>query len=236
MPPKPYPKFNNSFAYAREWIYKAIDEGEKAKDTAVAAGDDEDEAQKMGKGREMQVLNIGLERLRKILHYQMKVQEVYDEVMSQYAEPEEKQKYFITIRPDEKICNFNMFARQIAKYVKRACILSYTLTYEQKGESFDELGKGFHCHIVADGTWKSKGEALRDTQSTFKHLCAPNCIDIKTTKNAKDIIQNYMIDYKSNDEHKEKTMVYDQAWRLELGINAIYYDDYFEPTEDLASG
>lgn len=133
--------------------------------------------------------------------------------------------YFITIRPDQSKINLYEFLRLCEKYVKRKCFKDFTLTFEQKGQTLEDLGNGFHCHIVADSTWRSKGEALRDTISTFNKCCAANCIEIKPTRNPDNIIENYMINYKSEDGHKEVTKQWDYIWRENNNLKSLYRPD-----------
>nr|UOF76971.1 rep protein [Cressdnaviricota sp.]UOF81647.1 rep protein [Cressdnaviricota sp.] len=130
--------------------------------------------------------------------------------------------YFITIRPDETKCTFSDFFKLVNSYVEKKMITEYTLSFEQKGTSIDTLGKGFHCHIVADSTCRSKGELLRRSQAHFKDVCSSNNIDIRTTKNPDDIINNYLIEYKSEDGHKETTKEMDTLWRSNNSLKSIY--------------
>lgn len=130
--------------------------------------------------------------------------------------------YFITIRPKPGISFLDLYYL-VHKYVNRAFMIEYTLTFEQKDP--EGSGQGFHCHIVANTKHRSKGEVLRDTVSTFKTIAADNCIDVKTTKNPKDIINNYMIAYKSDDDHKITTKQGDAIWRERMELQDIYEND-----------
>lgn len=117
--------------------------------------------------------------------------------------------FFITVRPDEKKTTFQDFYAKVASFTKRQCFLSYTLSFEQKGTSDDTLGQGFHVHIVARMKQRSKGEVLRDTQNTFKHCAAANCIDVSLAPRPKELVQNYLVDYNANDGHKQETKQWD---------------------------
>lgn len=165
-----------------------------------------------------QIVRNETNEFKEILYIAQELHGIYKETIGL----ETSNWYFITIRPDEKLTNFIEFKSQVEKYVKRKCFIDYTLTYEQKGTSNENLGSGYHCHIVAYTSWRSKGEALRDTKSTFNKICAPNCIEIKPTRNPNDIIQNYMIDYKSDDNHKIETKIWDDKWRIENKLKNIY--------------
>jgi len=152
-----------------------------------------------------------------------KILELSEELHNQFLLKYKKQWLFITIRPDESKLTFFEFTALVNKFVNRKTIKEYTLSYEQKGTSDDTLGTGFHCHIICETSWRSKGEALRDTLSTFKNVCAPNCIQIDKTNNPDDIIEKYLVEYKSTDEHKSCTKAWDDSWRKNNGIQSIYY-------------
>lgn len=155
------------------------------------------------------------------------IQNDLEEIMGVEQAPS---SYFISIRPDDTKTAFDDFRQKILEFVTRKCFLSYALSFEQKGVLPSELGKGFHCHIVAKMRQRSKGEVLRDLKSTFKtwlddDRLAPNCIDVKVTKNPEQLVQTYLVDYKSDDEHKEITKGMDDLWRREMGIPPLYTSD-----------
>lgn len=130
--------------------------------------------------------------------------------------------WFITIRPNSNLVTFKDFKDIVFKFVKRSCFVEYTLSFEQKGVSMETLGNGFHVHIIAKMKQRSKGEVLRDTKSTFKNCTAPNCIEVLLCKNPETLIQGYLIDYESNDEHKIVTKDWDTIWRKNENIEDIY--------------
>lgn len=131
-------------------------------------------------------------------------------------------QYFITVRPDTNKITFDDFYKLVSKYVSRKCFKSYTLSFEQKGTEEADLGKGFHVHIVADMTQRSKGEVLRDSKSTFACCTAENCIKVIPTRNPTDIITKYLINYESDDGHKMSTQNADSTWRATRGLQDLY--------------
>lgn len=140
------------------------------------------------------------------------------------------QNYFLTIRPDDTKCTFDDFYDKVLRFVKRKCFLHYKLSFEQKGTVPDELGKGFHCHIVAEMKQRSKTEVLRDTLSSWndwieKKYIQSNCIQVLTTKNPDQLIDDYLIAYKSDDEHKICTKEMDELWRKQYNLQHIYSND-----------
>ena len=136
--------------------------------------------------------------------------------------------YWVTIRPNEKLINFEKFKIMVFKYLNRLCIDKWTMVFEQVGKSLETLGEGFHCHTLIwpkQGRWRSHGEILRDTQSTFAKCTAGNCIEIIPTRNPHDIINKYLVEHTSKDGHKDETTAWDILWREKMGLNLLYESD-----------
>lgn len=127
---------------------------------------------------------------------------------------------FITIRPGPTTTWVD-FKTTCDKYLSRKMFVSGTYSYEQKGESDDALGHGFHVHIVAKCT-ANKAQVLTNTINTFKHMCAANCIKVLPTLNGDKLIQDYLVDYISDDNHKTATKPWDLLWRTSLGLEPTY--------------
>lgn len=127
--------------------------------------------------------------------------------------------YFLTVRPKNNT-DLIEFTEILEKFINRSFVIEYTLTLEQKDP--EGSGSGFHAHIVCNTKHRSKGELLRDTKSTFNKICEPQCIEIITTRNPKDIINNYLIEYKSKDDHKIITQKGDHIWRKKNNILPLY--------------
>lgn len=160
-------------------------------------------------------LNSSINEFEEILDIAKRLHDVYINTL--------KDKwYFITIRPDETKCDFQTFYKTVKKFIKRKCILEFTLSFEQKGIEDEDLGKGFHCHIVASTRHRSKGECLRDSLSSFSGIAAQNCIDVKPTLNPSDIIDKYLTQYDADDGHKILTKDADYKWRLKYGLKPLY--------------
>lgn len=133
--------------------------------------------------------------------------------------------FIITIRPLQ--CTLDEFTQKIHCLLERKCFLDWTYSLEQKGTTIAELGHGMHVHIVASMRQRSRGEVIRDLLSSFndwvkEKKIAPNCIDIGTTKNHDALVQNYLVDYSSPDNHKEITRTWDALWREQNGLCSLY--------------
>lgn len=135
-----------------------------------------------------------------------------------------KGTFFITIRPDTSVISFEDFYKKVSDFVSRKCFVEYTCSFEQKGTDNDSLGKGFHVHIIAQMKQRSKGEVLRDTQSTFKESTSANCIQVDILKTNKDLenTKSYILEYSSDDGHKMPTKQWDELWRNQMGLQSSY--------------
>lgn len=152
-----------------------------------------------------------------ILDYAEKLHDVYKERLG-----DRRTQYYIVIRPDSKKIKFEDFYKFVVKFCNRACIYSYTVTFEQTGTSDESLGDGFHANIVCDSSWRSKGECLRSAQSTFRKICDDQFIHVTPTKNPSELIENYLIKYESKDGHKITTKEWDSKWRTSIGLKDVY--------------
>lgn len=146
------------------------------------------------------------------------------------------QWYFVTVRPDSKKCTFEEFYSTVHKYIHRKCIKYFYLSFEQKGTSEDELGNGFHAHMIIDGTWRSKAECLRDTKSSFNKIAAENCIQVIPTREPEKIKDKYLLEYESEDNHKIVTKEWDAKWREKECIDELYTNDLPGRSPPIKSG
>lgn len=160
---------------------------------------------------------------RRLFMAQQVMKEVKEE-MGIIDPPKIKQTYFITVRPDTNAIRFPEFFELVSKFVQRKCFLTYKLSFEQKGVTPDDYGKGFHFHMVAHMTQRSKGQVLRDVVSTFKCCTSANCIQVDCLRTPQDVEQceNYFIEYTSDDNHKNETKEPDAIWRDSIGIKPYY--------------
>lgn len=148
-----------------------------------------------------------------------------------------KQTYFITIRPDDKSIDFEDFYTLVSKFVARKCFVWFKLSFEQKGKTSEDYGKGFHCHIIANMRQRSKSEVLRDTISTFKCCTSANCIQVDLLKNSDDVenTMRYLTEYESDDGHKKETMDADKEWRRLNSIQDLYTEENLDQYQCLPS-
>jgi len=140
-------------------------------------------------------------------------------------------RFWITVRPNTKICSFARFYEFVHKCVNRKCFEDYILTFEQKWGDQDadpdiikKLGDGFHIHIIAKMMQKTKAAVLRDIQSSFKKCTAPQCVQVDIIFDPEQVnnLENYITNYTSKDGHKIKTKETDSLWRTQEGLLSVY--------------
>lgn len=132
--------------------------------------------------------------------------------------------YFITVRPDENKISFWNFYKIVNGFLSRECFEHFVMAFEQKGTDEQSIGRGFHIHVLAKMTQRSKTEVLRDTKSTFKDCTAENCIQVDICKKRADFDRclGYIRDHLSNDGHKKLTAEADACWRVRMGLIPLF--------------
>lgn len=163
-------------------------------------------------------------KFRGILEIAQLLHADYEEVVSKKT----TNWYFVTVRPKPGV-TWEQFYILTYKYVRRAFMVEYKLSFEQKSQ--EGTGEGFHVHIVCNTKHRSKGEILRDTISTFTKVADANCVDVKPTRNPEDIVNNYLLEYKSDDDHKTGTKEGDRIWRERINLKDLYENNLTEYEE-----
>lgn len=176
-------------------------------------GDDADVAAVRSRTLEREITEFG-----NILEIAQLLHEKYEEVTGGKT----RNWYFVTVRPKPGV-TFEDFYILTYRFVNRAFMLDYKLVFEQK--STEGNGDGFHIHLVCNTKHRSKGELLRDTQSSFNKVADANCIDVKPTRNPEDMFNKYCIEYASDDGHKIVTKEGDAIWRNKMNLANVYENE-----------
>lgn len=137
--------------------------------------------------------------------------------------------FWITLRPSPEHRNrFVEFKQQTFKYLERTMFIKWKLAFEQKGETEETMGEGYHVHIIAQcANWCSIKKMVTDTKSTWDKWFngyVPNAfveIDKLTTVKEVEIKELYINGHKS-DKHKQPAIVIDTLWRKNAGLQPTY--------------
>lgn len=134
---------------------------------------------------------------------------------------------FITINPDTSKCSFNTFKYEIEYTLlnflfKGATKVSYV--FEQRGKTKDNMGDGFHLHMLIDyenGVW-DKTNFIRDVyRKVSKCVGSKEAIDVKYVDDIDGVLK-YMKGNKK-DGFKEDACKINTLWRKQENLEKIYH-------------
>lgn len=135
--------------------------------------------------------------------------------------------YFITVNPKPDT-NLDVFLKLLANFVKRKPVLDYVYVIEQRGETIEEVGKGFHSHILVSWDPKMSKRVRQFCGETFKRVigCNSNKI-ININKIPKEYYKD-KIDYMTGlkwDPEKDQKIKIDLIFRQKNNILSLYKND-----------
>lgn len=165
---------------------------------------------KLGKGEQFLV---------KINNY---IEEQKIELKKQTAKKHNNGYMFITINPKPSV-QLKDFIKLLKKISKKTCFEKCMYVLEQRGKDSDEIGTGFHAHMLVQRNLQYKPIKLKQNiQNSCKKIVGnihnDNQLNIQTVGEefAKDK-QQYIIGDKTGDG-KDKKQDMDKIWRKEQGI------------------
>lgn len=161
------------------------------------------------------------------------MKDINEEKKKKDEESTKSEYVFITVNPHANV-PLSDFKKVVDKSVEKSFIKKSLHVIEQRGENMDELGKGFHCHmLVHKGDYRIshlKREFGR-TFAKYTDIGNPCTFNIRMCKES-DLRnrQNYMLGWKS-DPDKHLKQVYDRDFRKKFLIKN-YYGDLFYTGDD----
>lgn len=138
--------------------------------------------------------------------------------------------FWITLRPSDEHRNRFKDFRYICErdYIPRKMFLNGSYCWEQKGETIDDIGKGYHLHMLINcRTGLMKPQVIKDTKSTFKKFFngdVPDAfvqVDYVRTEADYNRMDMYM-DGAKTDDWKDPACAMDIPWRESLGLISRY--------------
>lgn len=142
----------------------------------------------------------------------------------------QKNVVFISLRPPHNT-DFAKFQKKIHAITQKKWLKRYIYVYEQKGETEESAGHGFHAHIILYRDGKAFSHIKREIDYTIKSIIdlkIYSAHDYKLCDDSDDNVQR-LINYitgKKKDEHKHPSQIIDKYWRDKLGL-ADYYENNF---------
>lgn len=163
------------------------------------------------------------------------MKEINEEKRKKDDETVKSEYVFITVnpRPDVPLTDFR---KAVEKSVQKTFIKKSLYVIEQRGENMDELGKGFHTHmLIKKGDYRIS-HLRREFARTFSKVADvdnPHVFNVMLCKKS-DLKkrQNYMIGDKA-DEKKRLKQEMDKVFRDKYAI-MNYYGELYDP--EIAEG
>lgn len=131
----------------------------------------------------------------------------------------------ISLRPAPGAC-FATFRNDVEKFTRRGLFVSGEYAFEQIGTSEDELGNGFHCHILAKVKdyvqfKEINRDAHHDIQGVFTIQVGDDKYKFLRTKRDLEFCQNYIRGDK-HDDSKVAACLLNDMWRAMWNLEPVY--------------
>ena len=98
------------------------------------------------------------------------LQKVYNEVVelrkSKSVSNIKTEYLFVTINPDEKFCKIDKFVCALRAIERKSWVNDIVYVIEQRGKNADEIGQGFHAHLLIHRNGKSFSKFCKEILST----------------------------------------------------------------------
>jgi len=78
--------------------------------------------------------------------------------------------FFLTINPNSHIELLELI-KVINKIISKKWITNYLYVYEQRGSTLEEVGKGFHCHMIIERPNKPYSHIIRELGNSANRVC-----------------------------------------------------------------
>lgn len=134
-----------------------------------------------------------------------------------------KEWYFLTVNPKPDI-TLKEFMKTIQKALVKKWITYYIFVIEQRGETENELGKGFHTHIIFNKGIKHC-KIVKEMSNTFKNMCDVSNFHLFNIKNIGDEEKARKIEYITGtkaDDAKHLKQQMDIIFRKKENLKSYY--------------
>lgn len=137
--------------------------------------------------------------------------------------------WVITINPAPTIA-FEIFKKQIEKIVSKVWVTDYCYAFEQRGKVIEDIGTGFHAHIMLKRhSEKKRSDIMKEIRNSAKKVCEvnPHTVNFQYAKTPSDMLKwyNYIKgekDFTGPKADKQFSCKLDITWREDLELDSIY--------------
>ncbi len=139
-----------------------------------------------------------------------------------FIKPKTGQFYFITINPITD--DFDLFKNKVEKLLTRPFIIDPIYAYEQRGTTNDDIGKGYHVHIISKKKkYTSPAELQKNIYSQFKNILGNiKHVDIRSCPM---VWYDEKLSYIKGDKwdlSKTESCNLNRVWRKQLNLETFY--------------
>lgn len=135
----------------------------------------------------------------------------------------DKPFYFLTVNPKPSV-ELPVFLKTVHKAINKKWITYYLMVIEQRGETEEEAGRGFHTHIIFNKGTKSC-KVISEMKNTFKDMCDCNKPEVFNLKSMgpeeKDRKIEYTIGVKADPAKHQKQQI-DIIFRQREKLKSYY--------------
>jgi len=132
--------------------------------------------------------------------------------------------YFITVNPKPDV-KLDLFLKLLGNFVKRKPVVDYAYVIEQRGETEDAAGEGFHAHLLVSWNRNMTRKVRQYAGETFKRVIGANNNNIININKIPKDFWNDKLDYMNGlkwDAEKETKLKIDKIFREQNNILHIY--------------
>lgn len=165
---------------------------------------------------------VELEATESILRSKLEIPPIYAiyKQLLYQSKPSKDKIFWITINPPSNI-DVRKFINRVHSSTECPYMPNMRYTFEQRGETLDEMGKGLHVHILVDKKPKYSPKNIINNLSSFFKLDKPS-IDVRVYPAH---FRQDKIEYLSgnkDDKSKNLKLEIDKKFRAHYSLNTIY--------------
>lgn len=214
-------------ARMRKAVKKEVD---RARDTATHLhGYDTEEYRNYVDMVRRTATDIQMHEFEQTMELGLQLMETFKERVAERAVAAGERAMMLTVRPPDGT-NWVTFKRNTEEFVTKwqDGWHWYEYAFEQKGETKENMGHGFHVHLIFATSKKNyyKSHVLRDAQRAWTYVAA-NCIQVDVIKNLARARQYIRGD--KGDEAKARAVAFNEHWRARMNIPQLLAGGQVQP-------
>lgn len=140
---------------------------------------------------------------------------------------EEPEIYWVTVNPKPE-AQLDLIMKCIHNFCARKAVKDYHYSFEQRGETLSECGKGIHCHILLKWDKRQNKYVKQFLIESCKRIVGSHSSSILNIRRITSNVYQDKLDYlhgKKWDKEKDDKIKIDKIFREKNNIFDIYKND-----------